>query len=209
MRHRINTRWLTIAAAMLSLSLVAAACSDDASTGGAGGDAGPASTEPAPAAPFGAACAGVPANGDGSFEGMMTAPIATAAAANPLLSSLVADIEAAQLADTLNAAEGLTVFAPTNSAFKAVAKADPDGVEAMMADPTGALAQLLTYHVVDGQIPPDQLAGTHTTLQGQSLTVEGSGDSFTVNGTSMVVCGDIHTDNATVYVVDEVLSPPA
>jgi uncharacterized surface protein with fasciclin (FAS1) repeats len=207
MRYKKSTRWLTIAAAALSLTLVAAACSDDEATDTTAG--GTTAPPPAAAEPFGAACADVPSAGDGSFEGMMTAPVATAAAANPLLSSLVADIEAAQLGDTLNSAEGLTVFAPTNGAFKAVAKADPAGVEAMMADPTGALAQLLTYHVVEGQIPPDQLAGTHTTLQGQSLTVEGSGESFTVNGTSMVVCGDIHTDNATVYVVDEVLSPPA
>lgn len=207
MRHRSNTRWLTIAAAAVSLTFVAAACSDDESTDASvGGTTAPA---PAAAEPFGTACADVPATGDGSFEGMMTAPVATAAAANPLLSSLVADIEAAQLGDTLNGAQDLTVFAPTNGAFKAVAKADPEGVEAMMADPTGALAQLLTYHVVEGQIPPDQLAGTHTTLQGQSLTVEGGGESFTVNGTAMVVCGDIHTDNATVYVVDEVLFPPA
>ena len=45
--------------------------------------------------------------------------------------------------------------------------------------------------------------------QGATLTVEGSGDSFTVNGSASVVCGDIHTDNATVYVIDEVLHPPA
>ena len=187
-----------------AVAMLAAACSNDSSTtAGSGGTAPPA------AAPFGTACSSVPASGDGSFEGMMTQPVATAAGANPLLKSLVHDLKAAELVDTLNGADGLTVFAPTNDAFDAAAAADPDGMDAMMADPTGALAQLLTYHVVEGQLAPDALAGEHSTLQGQSLTVEGSGEEFTVNGSDMVVCGDIHTDNATVYIVDQVLHPPA
>ncbi len=143
----------------------------------------------------------------GSFEGMMTQPVVTAASENPLLSSLVADLELAGLTDTLNTAENLTVFAPSNSAFEAAAEADPEGMEAMMADPTGEFADLLAYHVVDGQLAPDELAGEHESLQGATLTVEGSGEEFTVNGSAMVVCGDIHTDNATVYILDEVLHP--
>jgi uncharacterized surface protein with fasciclin (FAS1) repeats len=63
--------------------------------------------------------------------------------------------------------------------------------------------------VVEGQLAPDEAAGEHETLQGATLTVEGEGEAFTVNGSAMVVCGDIHTDNATVYVIDEVLHPPA
>jgi uncharacterized surface protein with fasciclin (FAS1) repeats len=80
-------------------------------------------------------------------------------------------------------------------------------MEAMMADPTGDFADLLSYHVVEGQIPPAELAGEHTTLQGGTLTVEGSGEDFTVNGGAEVVCGDIHADNATIYIIDEVLHP--
>ena len=140
---------------------------------------------------------------------MMTAPMVEATAANPLLSSLVMDLELAGLTDTLNSAEGLTVFAPTNDAFAAAGEADPEGMEMMMEDPTGEFAGLLSYHVVEGQIAPDDLSGEHTTLQGTTLTVEGGGEEFTVNGSAMVVCGDIHTDNATVYVIDEVLHPPA
>jgi uncharacterized surface protein with fasciclin (FAS1) repeats len=82
-------------------------------------------------------------------------------------------------------------------------------MEMMMADPTGEFADLLSYHVVEGQLAPDELEGEHETLAGAALTVEGSGGSFTVNGSASVVCGDIHTDNATVYVIDEVLHPPA
>jgi uncharacterized surface protein with fasciclin (FAS1) repeats len=78
-----------------------------------------------------------------------------------------------------------------------------------MADPTGEFAALLSYHVVEGQLAPDELPGEHTTLQGDGLMVEGSGEDFTVNGSASVVCGDVHTDNATVYIIDEVLHRPA
>jgi uncharacterized surface protein with fasciclin (FAS1) repeats len=186
-----------MAGAILVIALASAACGDD-SQPTAGGE---------PPAPFGDACSEVPASGAGSFEGMMSAPVGEAAAANPLLSSLVMDLELAGLVDTLNSAEALTVFAPTNDAFAAAAAADPEGMEAMMADPTGDFADLLSYHVVEGQIPPGDLAGEQTTLQGSTLAVDGSEESFTVNGSAMVVCGDIHTDNATVYIIDEVLHP--
>jgi uncharacterized surface protein with fasciclin (FAS1) repeats len=197
-----STRRLAIVPAMVALSLVAAACGDDEPEGGGTTGAGAA-------APFGAACSEVPAEGAGSFEGMMTQPVVTAASGNPLLTSLVEDLELAGLTDTLNTAEDLTVFAPTNDAFTAAGEADPEGMEMMMADPMGEFADLLSYHVVDGQLAPDELAGEHETLQGATLTVEGSGEAFTVNGSASVVCGDIHTDNATVYMIDEVLHPPA
>jgi uncharacterized surface protein with fasciclin (FAS1) repeats len=189
-----------IVPAFAALVLLAAACGGD-STDGNGGDGAAAP------GPFGSACSDVPASGAGSFEGMMTEPVVTAASANPLLSSLVADIELAGLTDTLNTAENLTVFAPSNAAFEAAAAADPEGMEAMMADPTGDFADLLAYHVVEGQLAPDELAGEHASLQGSSLSVEGGGEEFTVNGSAEVVCGDIHTDNATVYIIDEVLHP--
>jgi uncharacterized surface protein with fasciclin (FAS1) repeats len=199
MRHQ--GRKVRIAGAIVALGLAAAACGGEENGARSGG-------EPAtPAAPFGEACSRVPAQGAGSFESMMTAPVGEAAAENPVLSSLVMDLELAGLVDTLNSAPNLTVFAPTNEAFAAAAEADPDGMEAMMADPTGEFADLLSYHVVEGQIAPADLAGEHTSLEGSTLTVEGSGESFTVNGSAMVVCGDIHTDNATVYIIDEVLHP--
>ena len=194
-----------VVALLASIVVLGAACSSDGSSAAGGGG----SSAPPAAEPFGSACSSVPASGDGSFEGMMTQPVAEAAAGNPLLSTLVHDLKTAELVDTLNGADALTVFAPTNDAFDAAAAADPEGMDAMMADPTGALAQLLSYHVVEGQLAPDALAGEHETLQGQTLTVEGSGEAFTVNGTAMVVCADVHTDNATVYIIDGVLHPPA
>ena len=51
------------------------------------------------------------------------------------------------------------------------------------------------------------LAGTHTTLQGGTLEITGSGEDFKVNGQSSVVCGNVQTANATVYLIDNVLMP--
>jgi uncharacterized surface protein with fasciclin (FAS1) repeats len=164
----------------------------------------------APMAPmgeqFGDACSAVPADGEGSFEGMADDPVATAASNNPVLSTLVTAVTAAGLGDTLNSAEDITVFAPTNDAFEAL---DPSTLEAALADPEGLLTTVLTYHVVGGRLSPDQLAGTHETLQGGTVEVEGSGESFTVNGDANVVCGNVQTANATVYIIDAVLLPPS
>ena len=156
--------------------------------------------------PFGAACSAVPATGAGSFDGMATDPVATAASNNPVLSTLVTAVTAAGLGDTLNSAEDITVFAPTNDGFAAL---PTETLDAALADPTGLLTTVLTYHVVPGRLAPDALAGTHTTLQGADLEVAGSGESFTVNGEAMVVCGNVQTANATVYIIDGVLLPPA
>jgi uncharacterized surface protein with fasciclin (FAS1) repeats len=77
----------------------------------------------------------------------------------------------------------------------------------VLADKT-KLTKILTYHVVAGKLSPDQLAGTHAALEGGTLNVTGSGQSFQVNGAN-VVCGNVQTANATVYIVDGVLTPPA
>ena len=154
--------------------------------------------------PFGVACASMPASGSGSFQGMALDPVATAASNNEALSTLVTAVGAAGLGETLNTTDDLTVFAPTNDAFAALDKATLD---AALADPKGLLTTVLTYHVVPGRLSPDQLAGTHETLQGGTIEVTGSGEEFTVNGTAKVVCGNVQTKNATVYIIDGVLLP--
>lgn len=166
----------------------------------------PESMAPTGDQPFGAGCAAVPTTGAGSFDGMATDPVATAASNNPVLSTLVTAVTAAGLGDTLNSADGITVFAPTNDAFAAM---DPATLEAALADPTGLLTTVLTYHVVSGRLAPDALAGTQTTLQGQDVEIAGSGEDFTVNGSAAVICGNVQTANATVYIIDGVLLPPA
>ena len=154
---------------------------------------------------FGDGCAAVPKTGDGSFEGMSTAPVATAASANPVLKTLVTAVTEADLVDTLNSAPELTVFAPANDAFGAIPKKD---LNALLADKP-ALTKVLTYHVVEGKIAPEDLAGTHKTLAGPEVEVKGSGEEFTVGAADAnVICGNVQTANATVYVIDGVLMPP-
>nr|WP_026119878.1 fasciclin domain-containing protein [Nocardiopsis ganjiahuensis] len=153
---------------------------------------------------FGPGCAEVPEDGDGSFEGMAQDPVATAASNNPLLSTLVTAVQEADLVDTLNSAEDITVFAPTNEAFDKIPEED---LNALLED-QDQLTEVLTYHVVEGEQDPTALEdGTFTSLQGGDVTTEGAGEEFTVNGEAQVVCGNVQTANATVYLIDTVLMP--
>lgn len=147
-------------------------------------------------------------SGAGSVEGMAADPVAVAASNNPLLTTLTAAVSGqlnpnVNLVDTLNGGE-FTVFAPVDEAF---AKIDAATIESLKTD-TDTLTKILTYHVVPGQIAPDEIEGTHATVEGQDVTVAGSGDSITVNETSNVICGGVQTANATVYLIDSVLMPP-
>ncbi len=74
-------------------------------------------------ATFGSGCAAVPTTGAGSFDQMSGLPVASAASDNPLLTTLVTAVKASGLVDTLNNASNITVFAPTDDAFKAVNQA--------------------------------------------------------------------------------------
>jgi len=217
MKNSSLRRTSGLAALVLAATVSLAACSSDDSEGTATestpSSSAPAETpsetpteaaEPAMDAPFGPGCADVPAEGAGSFDGMATEPVATAASANPGLKTLVAAVGAAELVDTLNSTDGITVFAPADSAF---AKIDKKDLDALLAD-KASLTKVLTYHVVPGRLAPDQLAGTHKTLEGSDLVVKGSGEEFTVgSGDANVVCGNVQTANATVYIIDSVLMP--
>jgi uncharacterized surface protein with fasciclin (FAS1) repeats len=147
-------------------------------------------------------------SGAGSVEGMAQEPVAVAASSNPLLTQLVASVSGqlnpdVNLVDTLNGSE-FTVFAPVDDAFAAI---DPATIETLKTD-SDLLTSILTYHVVPGQIAPDEIEGTHTTVQGADVTVTGSGDSIMVNDSAAVICGGVQTANATVYLIDAVLMPP-
>ncbi|NVI87785.1 fasciclin domain-containing protein [Actinomadura sp. BRA 177] len=207
-RTRIAAGVLTAAA--LTAGLTACSGSDDNAAGGASPSsaAAPSSTAAAaPAAdkPFGPACSAVPASGKGSFSGMAADPVATAASNNPVLSTLVTAVKKAGLVDTLNSAKDITVFAPTNDAF---AKIPKDQLDKVLADKE-TLTSILTYHVVGKRLAPGDLSdGDFKTLQGAMLTTSGSGESFKVGEDAGVVCGNVQTANATVYIIDSVLMPP-
>lgn len=202
----------TITAASIALAA--------AGLGACGTTSAPSSAPPAPASTsmaasvpssamaegqFGPACSAVPASGPGSFQGMAADPVATAASHNPVLSTLVTAVKKANLVDTLNSAQNITVFAPANSAFEKIPSADLNKV---LAD-NATLTKLLTYHVVGQKITPAELAsGDFKTLEGANLKTSGSGQDFTINGAAHVVCGNVQTANATVYIIDSVLMPP-
>jgi transforming growth factor-beta-induced protein len=233
MRTRTSRARVAALAAIASLSLVAAACgSDDDDAAGstpAATDAGTEATtpmgtdsmttEPMGTEPMstdggdmmganGPACGSLPTEGEGSLAGMADDPAATAASNNPELSTLVAAVTAADLVDTLNSEGPFTIFAPVNSAFEKIPAADLDGV---LAD-TDLLTSILTYHVVPEQLSSDELveAGTLATVNGADLEVTMDGDTLTINGgEATVVCADVPTANATVYLIDSVLMPPA
>ncbi|MEV6396188.1 fasciclin domain-containing protein [Streptomyces sp. NPDC051907] len=208
-----RTALAVAAAAVLPFSL--AACSDSGSDAKASptaaaedaakiGERSPASDGTTSDKPFGPACAGVPAEGAGSFDGMAKDPVATAASNNPALSTLVAAVKQAGLVDTLNNAKDITVFAPTNDAFAKIPKADLDKV---LADKE-QLTKILTYHVVGQKLTPKQLeSGSFETLQKGMVTTSGSDEAYKVNDTATVVCGNVRTANANVYIIDTVLMP--
>ncbi|MEU2026888.1 fasciclin domain-containing protein [Streptomyces sp. NPDC016469] len=200
--------------AALVLPLALTACSDDSKDSASGSSASSAKAPASPSAersmdtdkPFGPACASVPKSGAGSFTGMAQDPVATAASNNPALSTLVTAVKKAGLVDTLNNAQNITVFAPTNDAFAKIPKADLDK---LLAD-KAALTKALTYHVVGRKLTPEQLEkGSFETLEKGELTTSGPDMTYTVNDSSEVVCGNVPTANATVYIVDTVLMPPA
>ncbi|MEV6264077.1 fasciclin domain-containing protein [Streptomyces sp. NPDC051784] len=164
----------------------------------------PAAQAGSAAEPFGPACSSLPTSGEGSASGMADDPVATAASNNPELSTLVSAVQKAGLTDTLNNAENITVFAPTNDAFEKIPKADLDKI----LNDEAQLKSLLNYHVVGEKVTVDQLPdGTFKTLQGGEITTSGSGQNFTVNDSAKIVCGDLETENATVQLVDTVLMP--
>ena len=148
-------------------------------------------------------------DGAGSVAGMATDPVAVAASNNPLLTTLTAAVSGGlnpevDLVDTLNGDE-FTVFAPVDDAFAQL----PQKTVKQLAKPANAdtLTQVLTYHVVPGQVAPDEIAGsTQTTVQGGEVEVTGSGDELRVNDAN-VICGGVMTANATVYLIDGVLMP--
>ncbi|MFJ6665301.1 MULTISPECIES: fasciclin domain-containing protein [unclassified Streptomyces] len=215
MNTRIRrTTGLLAAAAVLPLVLTA--CSGSGSDSGKSDSSDKASASASASAstgggemssmdqPFGPACSSVPKNGAGSFNGMAKDPVATAASNNPALSTLVTAVKKAGLVDTLNNAQNITVFAPTNDAFAKIPKATLDKV----LNDKAQLTKILTYHVVGQKLMPKDLEnGSFATLEKSKLMTSGSGESYTVNDSAKVVCGNVKTANANVYIIDTVLMP--
>jgi uncharacterized surface protein with fasciclin (FAS1) repeats len=212
----------TLAVGLAAIAAVGfSACSSNKSGSAQQTSANPASSMAAPvstsamAAPatnlIGSGCADYAAqhpSGPASVTGMAGDPVATAASNNPMLSTLTAALSgklnpSVNLVDTLNSGQ-YTVFAPTNAAFDKLPASTIDELKTN----SDMLKSILTYHVVQGQESPNTVDGAHKTLQGADVKVTGQGDGLKVDDAGLV-CGGVHTANATVYMIDTVLTPPS
>jgi uncharacterized surface protein with fasciclin (FAS1) repeats len=156
---------------------------------------------------FGPACSQLPqGSAPGSLDSMGPQPVASAASTNPLLTKLVAAVKATNLVDTLNSQPAITVFAPADPAFAALG----DAKFAELAGKPAELAPILQYHVVGKRYDAKGLEAASSleslNTAGGPLKIEGSGENMTVNG-AKILCGNIPTKNATVFVIDKVMTP--
>jgi uncharacterized surface protein with fasciclin (FAS1) repeats len=198
----MRSRFARLSVAVLALGLFAGACTDD--------DDGDATTTTMEAT---TTTAGDDMSGDDMGDDAMAEDdiVDTAIAAGDF-DTLVAAVQAAGLEETLRGDGPFTVFAPTDDAFDAL----PDGtVESLLEDPSGDLTDILTYHVVEGAVFAEDVAG----LDGEEVTTV-NGATFTVNVTDggvtltdaagnevTVVQTDIEASNGVIHVVDSVLMP--
>jgi uncharacterized surface protein with fasciclin (FAS1) repeats len=126
--------------------------------------------------------------------------------------TLVAAVQAAGLEETLRGEGPFTVFAPTDDAFAAL----PAGtVDTLLEDPSGQLTDILTYHVVEGEVLAADVVGMDgqevATVNGATFTVGVDGDAVTLTdaqgNTVNVTMTDIETSNGVIHVIDAVLMP--
>jgi uncharacterized surface protein with fasciclin (FAS1) repeats len=176
---------------LLAMTLILAAC--------------PAAETPAPAAT--ATTAPVEPTPEPEVEEPMAEMniVETAIAAGNF-TTLVAAVEAAGLVEALSGEGPFTVFAPTDEAFAAL----PAGtVEALLADPSGDLTQILLYHVISGKVmAADVTDGLEAaTLQGAPVTFMVMADGVMINEAN-IVATDIVASNGVIHVIDAVILPP-
>ncbi len=181
---------LILVSLLLVFSLILAAC---------GGAEAPAPTPTAPTA-----------------EPMVEAETEEVEASNTIVDIAVADgrfntlvtaVAAAGLAETLSSEGPFTVFAPTDEAFAAL----PEGtLDALLADPQGALSEILLYHVVPGRVMAADVMGLNaaTTVGGEDIAIS-TDAGVQLNGTANVIITDIEASNGVIHVIDAVILPPS
>jgi uncharacterized surface protein with fasciclin (FAS1) repeats len=184
-------------AAVLALALTTAACgSDDTDTAAAAPAPATTSASPSPS----------------PTESMAAGDIVDTAVAAGDFTTLAAALDAAGLVETLKGTGPYTVFAPTDAAFQ---KLPAGTVDTLLEDPKGDLTQILTYHVVEGEVLAAdvvKLDGQKVpTLQGGELTVNVDGDAVSLTdaagGTVNVTATDVDASNGVIHVIDGVLMP--
>ncbi|MCP4828394.1 MAG: fasciclin domain-containing protein [Proteobacteria bacterium] len=131
--------------------------------------------------------------------------IVEAAVATPALSTLVTAVEVAGLVDALATSEGITVYAPTNSAFDAL---PGNLVETLLAN-TDLLSAVLTFHVSPMMVDPRRFVDGYrrsTLLNGQFVFIDRTQGYSRVNN-ARVNCQGVQASNGLVWIIDSVLIP--
>ncbi len=120
--------------------------------------------------------------------------------------TLVAAVQAAGLVDALKGEGPFTVFAPTDEAFAALPKETLDG---LLADPE-ALAKILTYHVLAGQVMAADVSDglTAATLAGPEVAFTIADGKPMINDAN-IIATDVAASNGVIHVIDKVILPPA
>ena len=145
-----------------------------------------------------------PSTGNGSLTKLSTQDALKAAQGNPELSAFVAAVRAAGLDATLQGQHSFTLFIPSNVAFGTMSKADLIKLHNL-----GQLIRILKYHIALGQVAPADFTsgGSVRTAEGSSLKLARKGSVYEVNNAT-VLCGNIRTADAIVYIISKVLLPP-
>jgi uncharacterized surface protein with fasciclin (FAS1) repeats len=128
---------------------------------------------------------------------------------NPLFSTLVQAVVAANLTSTLAATGPFTVFAPTNDAFTALFGEISVTPQALLAD-TALLTKVLTYHVVAGSVPKASvpLNTPITTVQGEKFSVDaGLNITDASSRIAKIIATDVFASNGVIHVIGKVLLP--
>lgn len=214
---------LASVAAMAALAATVAGCGGAAPTVNTPPPAAPSSVAPPPspsngmtipADVFGPACGQLPQGGEpGSVARAAKLPIVAAINATPQLKSLSTALQKSALADSLNQQKEITVFAPYDRGFANFQQSlGADRFNALMAD-QNKLGDALKYHVVVKRYDRAGLVAAKnvTSLQGGNLQITDAGDTVEITDnagtTAHVLCGNIPTANATVFLIDNVLQP--
>ncbi len=191
-------RSIMLLSLIAALSLLTAACGDDATEDDAAETTEETSAEDG-------------ATDDEAMDETMPATVVDIAASNEDFSILVAAVTEAGLVETLSGEGPFTVFAPTNEAFAAALVALGITQEELLAD-TETLTGILTYHVVPGKVLSADVVG----LDGQSVaTVNGAEVNVSVDGETVMIndatvtAVDLEAGNGVVHVIDSVLLPPS
>jgi len=148
----------------------------------------------------------VPGANAAPAQGTASPSIAAVAASTPQLSTLLALVQKAGLAETLSKPGAYTVFAPTNAAFARVPKAT---LNALAKNPA-QLKRVLLYHVVAGKVTAAKVVKLRSakTLAGPAVQIRVTGKTVRING-ARVTKADVMASNGVVHVLDRVLLPPA